>query len=91
MHEMTVREVAERLKVSKSFVCRRLVSGRLKHFLLGGARGGKRANGAHLVDRLRLPLGRSTEAARPRGSEAHAPLTRLAAARRWSCRWSRCA
>lgn len=41
---MTVQEVADRLKVSTSFVYDLLASGELRHFALGRGQGGKRVS-----------------------------------------------
>lgn len=49
---MTVAEVAERLKVSESFVYARMKDGSLKHFVLGHGQGGKRVSEEQLQEYL---------------------------------------
>ena len=50
---MKVKEVAEYLKVSESFVYALLQSGRLKHHVLGRGQGGKRVSMEQVQDYLR--------------------------------------
>lgn len=49
---MTVREVAEHLGASQSFVYSLLDSGRLKHHALGAGQGAKRVSMEHLQEYL---------------------------------------
>jgi excisionase family DNA binding protein len=50
---LTVRQVAERLNCSESFVRRLIASGRLKHHVLGAVHGGKRISELQLAEYLR--------------------------------------
>jgi excisionase family DNA binding protein len=49
----TVKETADRLNVSISFVYGLIASGRLKHYVLGAGRGGKRVSDAQLDEYLK--------------------------------------
>jgi excisionase family DNA binding protein len=62
---MTVADVAERLKVSESFVYARMADGSLRHFVLGQGKGGKHVSEEQLQAYL---------ASRERGGEPATPL-----------------
>ncbi len=50
---LTIKEVAQRLRVGKSFVYQALVTGRLKHYVLGAGSGGKRVSEGQPAEYLR--------------------------------------
>jgi excisionase family DNA binding protein len=70
-HFYTVKEAADLLRCSSSFLYGLLASGRLKHYVLGEGQGGVRISSDQIDDYLR-----SVERGGPRPAESPAPMYR---------------